>query len=326
MLWRVLQAGAVLLTIFLFAAFLMQPADSLHLFWNFLIPLLPATFLITPIIWRSLCPVASLNMVGNGKISRLSLAKQTLPKVGTAGIILLVLMVPARRFLFNENALALAITVLIVAVLAVALGMIFNVRAGFCNSICPILPVEKLYGQHPIWEMKNPRCATCSLCTPKGCVDLAPRKSMSRALGNTVKNSHNWLRTSYGIFAAAFPGFILGYFTTPDVSFIAAGFTYLHVLALAGGSYLLTTCLVWLLNAPAKYVLPLLGAIAIGLYYWFAAPLMLSTFALTGSLNTLVLRTAIFAFIGFWLGRALYKVSLQPEFSAVTQQIQASPR
>lgn len=313
MLWRSLQACAVLLTVLLIAAFLLKPDEALLVFWNVLIPLLPATFLITPILWRSLCPLASLNMLSNGAISRHNLTQQALPRVGTAGILLLGIMVPARRFLFNENALALALTVLLIALLAVALGAIFNVRSGFCNAICPVLPVEKLYGQHPLWEMQNPRCSSCSLCTPKGCIDLAPGKSLNRALGPS-RNSPTWLKTSYGIFAASFPGFIIGYFTTPDVPFFSASMTYLYILTWAGASYLATLLFVWLLNGSVKYVLPLLGALAIALYYWFAAPQMLSAFALSNNMSILVLRTAFLGFIGFWLGRALHRVSHRPVF------------
>ena len=31
-------------------------------------------------------------------------------------------------------------------------------KAGFCNALCPILPVERLYGQAPLVAAGNPRC------------------------------------------------------------------------------------------------------------------------------------------------------------------------
>ena len=56
------------------------------------------------------------------------------------------MLVPARRFLCNEHGIALAVVVISVAVAALAFGAVFDFKAGFCNAICPGLPVEKLYG------------------------------------------------------------------------------------------------------------------------------------------------------------------------------------
>ncbi len=306
--WKAAQFCIVVATGILIGLLFQFPGISVKLFWNILIPLLPLTFLITPILWRSLCPLATLNMLSNGSIGRRKLKIPSLPHVGNFGLILLVIMVPARRFLFNEHGAILAATILLVAVTALALGAVFDAKAGFCNTICPVLPVEKLYGQHPLWEMRNPRCKPCTLCTPKGCVDLAPKKAITRAIGKTA-GAHAWLKTGYGMFAAAFPGFILGYFVTPNTSIAFAGTIYLQIAFWALGSYLITTSLVRLTRQKAASTLPILAAASIGIYYWFTAPLVLSVFGPT-ALSVMIFRSVLLAIIGFWLGRALNRVQL----------------
>ena len=112
-------------------------------------------------------------------------------------------------------------------------------KAGFCNSICPVLPVERLYGQAPLATLSNPRCPDCTLCTPRGCIDLSPSKSVAQTFG-PVRRSQAWLFTSFGVFAGSFPGFVLGYFTWQDVPFAAAGTVYLAVGLVSAGSYAIT--------------------------------------------------------------------------------------
>ena len=310
MFWLATQSVIVIVVLFLCGGLILQPDTSLGLLWNVLIPILPATFLISPILWRSMCPLATLNMLPNGLFSRRALSAPSLSKVGVVGIVLLIVLVPARRFLFNENGIALAITILLVATVAIALGAVFDAKAGFCNAICPILPVEKLYGQHPLWEVRNPRCTNCTLCTPKGCIDIAPKKSITTAIGPATR-SHTWLITPFGIFAAAFPGFIFGYFGISDGPLASAGTTYLHIATWAFISYLAVSILVLIVNKPSAYIFPLLAAAAIGIYYWFASPSMLSFFGLAGP-SVVILRSIMLAFVGLWLGRALYRVSLEP--------------
>lgn len=308
--WRTAQAVGIAATIILMAGFFLQPELALNVLWNVLIPLLPATFLITPALWRGLCPLATLNMLSNGLLGRRRLPSKFLPTVGMLGMVLLVVLVPARRFLFNEHGVALAVVIMAVVVAALVLGAVFDLKAGFCNAICPVLPVEKLYGQHPLLVMGNPRCTPCTLCIPKGCIDLSPTKSILQALGPAYR-SHAWLKTPYGVFAAAFPGFVVGYFTTTDVSLAAAGSIYLHVAMWAGGSYLVTVLLVRMLKVRAVVVLPVLAAAAVGLYYWFAAPQVASTLGVV-SAGTVVIRSAALVLVGVWLWRALRQVRRTP--------------
>lgn len=310
-LWRVAQGLGVVVTVALVAGLVVWPDVALPGLWNVVIPLLPATFLMTPILWRSVCPLATLNMASNGLLGRRSLPARYLPVVGALGIGLLIVLVPARRFLFNEEGTALAAFIVVVAVGAFLLGAVFDAKAGFCNAVCPVLPVEKLYGQHPLMDLGNPRCAQCTVCTPKGCVDLAPSKALVQTMRGAHR-SHAWLTTAYGVFAAAFPGFIAGYFTTANGPLSAAPSIYLHVALWAGGSYLVTVLLVRVLNVRAALVLPVLAATAVGLYYWFVAPQTAATLG-GGGIGAVVLRSAALVLVGVWLWRAVHRARRTPE-------------
>jgi hypothetical protein len=253
----------------LLATLTLAPTTGLTLLWDVAVPVLPAVFLIQPGIWRNVCPLATLSMITNRRGGQI-LDNGRIPTAGTIGIVLLALMVPARRFLFNTDGTALAATIVGVAVLAMALGVIFDKKAGFCSGICPVLPVERLYGQHALFPVSNPRCAPCTMCTTRGCLDAAQSKSIAQTLGRERK-SHGWLQTPFGTFAAAFPGFILGYNLTRDGDVASAGSVYLTVGLAVLASYGLTQALVRSTNLRSATAIRLLGALAFGLYYWFAA-------------------------------------------------------
>jgi hypothetical protein len=34
-------------------------------------------------------------------------------------------------------------------------------KSGWCSSICPLLPVQRLYGQTPFMLVRNSHCAGC---------------------------------------------------------------------------------------------------------------------------------------------------------------------
>jgi hypothetical protein len=251
--------------------------------------------------------LATVNMLSNGLARRWKLPSRLVSAAGLVGIVLLFVLVPARRYWFNENGPALAATISLVGVIAFAQGMWFDAKAGFCGSICPVLPVEKLYGQYPLLKLGNPRCVHCTLCVPRGCLDLCPTKSLMLALGS-ARRPHGWLTSVYGIFAAAFPGFVIGYYTTPNTSLAAAGTVYLYIAAWGAGSYLVTFLAVRFSNISVSFALALLAAIALALYYWFAAPLIASAFDVADS-GTVAIRTSALTLVTLWLCLALQRAS-----------------
>lgn len=292
-----------MITLGLLAGLILRPELSLDILWNLLIPLVPASLLVTPMLWRNVCPLATLNSVLNRGAGARKLGNGLLAPAGVVGMLLLVVLVSARRFLFNTDGTVLAVTITAVALLAVGLGAVFDAKAGFCNSICPVLPVERLYGQSPLVRLSNPRCTPCTMCTAKGCIDLAPQHSIQQTLGDE-RVSARWLLSSYGVFAAAFPGFIIGYGRLTDGPLSTAGEVYLHMAMWLLASYLVTAAFALVLRLSSGVAMVLLGAVAAGLYYWYAAATITAAFNLPAG-SMLAIRGVAWALVAFWLTRAL---------------------
>lgn len=305
-LWKTAQAVGVIATAVLVTGLFVEPDLALFILWNVLIPLVPVSLMVSPLIWRNVCPLATLNMALNRRSATRKLGKELAAKAGIVAIALLVILIPARRFAFNTDGASLAIVIVAVGVLALVLGVVFDAKAGFCNAICPVLPVERLYGQAPLLKVPNARCPNCSLCTQRGCIDLAPEKSVAQTLAG-ARQSTAWLHTGFGAFAAAFPGFIVGYYTMSDVALTAAGSVYLYIGAWALGSYVLITVLVKLLRLGSGLALLLLGGLALSLYYWYAVEVVLTAMGI-GGLWPMALRGAALLLIGVWLTGAVPRV------------------
>lgn len=305
--WRTAQAVGLALTVVLLTGLWAAPQPTLRVLWYAVIPLLPAVFLVQPGLWRNVCPLATLSTLPGRRTRGLKLDARALRWAAPAGVALLALLVPARRFLFNVDGSALAAVIVAVAVLALVSGFVFERKAGFCNAICPVLPVERLYGQRPLARVGTAHCPSCSLCTTRGCLDVSAEKALPQLLG-PARRSTRWLLTPYGAFAAAFPGFVLAYSVIPDVAPVEAGRVYLVVAAGAVGSYVAVAGLVLVAHLPAGAALPGLGALALGIYYWYGASAIADAWGLgTGAVHGL--RGAAALLLGLWLAARLRETS-----------------
>ena len=296
--WRWARRAVLVGTALLWAGLLWSPEPTLTLFWSVLIPVLPAVFLVSPGAWRNVCPLATVGMgSADGVVPRWW--RSSAPLVGMA---LLCVLVPARRLLFNTHGAALALLIAVVLGLAWALGHVFPRKSGFCNGLCPVLPVERLYGQRPVRPAPNVRCADCSACAPVGCLDLQPEKATAQLLGPARKGGR-WTTTAFGAFAAAFPGLVLGYFLTTDSTWAARMDTFGTVWAAAALSWLVTTAIVRLTGMPGRIALPLLAAAAASVYYWSSLPDTMRVLGLAS--GTGAARVAMGICLVLWAIRAL---------------------
>ncbi len=268
-------------------------------FWNFVLPLLPLSFLMTPVLWRAVCPLATLNMLAANPRGR-QLPSEVMRWAGWPAMLMLVVLVPARHLGLNHEPMAFTALVLGAALVACVLGRQYQARAGFCNLICPVLPVERLYGQLPLADIGNPRCSDCTVCTPRGCPDLAGSKTLPQLLG-PLRKERGWLMTATGVFACAFPGFIAGYFRVPDGA--SAMTTYASVIGWSLFSWLLLGSAARVTSLASRVALPLYGALAAALYFWFAAPGALTTVDARGAYVLPVLRAALLLLVGAWFVR-----------------------
>jgi nitrite reductase (NADH) large subunit len=302
-LWVAAQGGGVVLTGVLVVALFVRPAPTLHVLWDMVVPLLPAVFLVNPLLWRTVCPLATLNALTGERVGMQRLGAERIQTAWGLGILLLAMLVPARRFLYNTSGPALAITIIAVALIALGMGLVFARRAGFCNALCPVLPVEKLYGQAPLVSLRTSRCADCSLCTPVGCIDLASNKSVPQTVGRARRDG-SWVWTPFGIFAAAFPGFITGYFTVANGDLETAISVYTHVAMYAAASYLIVSVVAHFWSAHTKTLFLMLGGTAFMLYYWYAAPGLADAYG-AARLGPFVVRLTAAMLLTLWCWRIL---------------------
>jgi hypothetical protein len=298
--WTIVQVVGVIATAVLIAGLVWRPEPFLALLWKVLIPLVPAVLLISPLLWRNVCPLATLEMAAGNLMVDRPPARRWATQGAAAGILLLAILVPARHMIFNTQGPVLAITIAAVAAVAIGGGVAFDAKGGFCNAICPVLPVERLYGQDPLLEIGNPRCPTCSACAPS-CIDLGPRTASLRALG-AARRRADWTGTPFGAFAAAFPGFVLGYFTTADGSLATAPWTYAQIAAWSGISWIVTAAVVAGWKVAPERALPVLAALAAGTYYVFAAPQMAAAVGLQEAGS--ILRAVFLTLVAVWWWRA----------------------
>lgn len=302
-LWIAARWVVLLVTVGLIAAFWIWPTWSLDILWYVLIPVLPAVFLVNVELWRNVCPLATLNLLTGSTVGTRLLERDWARVAGVVGIVLLAVMVPARRFLFNTDATVLGITVIGVCVLALVGGLLFEMKGGFCTAVCPVLPVERLYGQRPLITVPNARCVPCTVCTKAACLDLNPEKSALLSLGKGG-GSVRWVATGYGVFALAFPGFVVSYYLLADVALAEAASVYGSVALWSVGSWVVLAAAFTVLRVPVATALLVCAGLAVGLYYWYAPPGIATQFGLSDSF-TWSARAVALALVGLWLVRGL---------------------
>jgi hypothetical protein len=316
--WRISQTLSVLTALFLVGLLLVDARDGLYITWNVLIPIVPAVLLIFPKVWRNVCPVAVVSQLPiHFRKEKPGRSVVNAKWGGTLmAVIAFLAIVPTRLALLNQNGTALAVFVLAVVVIALVTGAIYSGKSGWCSTICPVHPVEQIYGQQPLLDVPHAHCTTCTGCI-RTCLDLDSTKSFDRL---TTPRSADYrrsddlplnelLRTPMGIFASAFPGFIFGYFTADaDYSLVTI---YLWILMWCAASLALFTAIYLLVRLRRQTVLRWSAAVALVLYYWFSVPAVASatssqfgTAAAPGWIIDLM-RLLALLLVAVWLVKAL---------------------
>lgn len=298
-MWSAGRAAGILGLVALIVTLMWSPRIALLTLWNIAVPLLPATFFLSPALWRGVCPLATLNAWGNRVGTPRMLTERETWWFGVGGLVLFHLIVPARHLALNTDGPMLASTLLAIGAIALACGALFTSRSAFCNALCPVAPVERLYGQAPLLRVPRGRCATCDVCTPRGCLDLAGPKAMRQLIG-TARHDRQWLRTPFGVFAAALPGFIIAHALLPDTRGTDALVVYATTLGASLASYLSVIGVVTVLRTPALGAVAALATISGALYYWFASATVAAALGAPPVVVPLVRATAI-ALLTWWM-------------------------
>ncbi|HMV31125.1 MAG TPA: hypothetical protein PKA50_03310 [Gemmatimonadales bacterium] len=283
------------------------PARTLHLLWAVVIPLLPLTFLLSPSLWRAACPLATLDLLGAPAGEPPSLGRAAGDRVNALGILLLLGIIPARRVLLEYDGGAMIGVLLALGGLAWLMGRTRPAKAGFCNALCPVLPVERLYGHAPLLDLGDTRCHPCVRCTTVGCVDRAPEEALV-LLGGGSREGVRWLRTPAGLFVAGFPGLIVAFGLLPDPGPVTPWRAYGQVLGGVTLSWATALLCVGALRPGVVRVIRVLSVVSAGLFYWFAGPHMAAALR-GGPAAGVALRVGFLLVVAWWATPGLRRLS-----------------
>jgi len=275
--WQLCQDALLLLGVALVATLLISPSLGLDLLWNGLIPLAPILLVVFPGVWRNVCPMASFSLLPQ----RLGLGlHRPLPRHQAAlftllGFIALILIVPLRHISLDTNANASALMLLFAATVAILAGLFYESRSAWCNSLCPIHPAEKLYGQIPAWTAINARCEHCCKCS-RPCPDSA------RLINPTITGSTGVEQIVGHVMLGGFSGFIWGWHQVGDINgpltsgdiFIAYAWP-IGAGAISLSSYTLAYRIYGKSPDTRRQLSIFYSWAAVTVYYWFRIPALM---------------------------------------------------
>ena len=278
--WRWARLAVLAIVAAVVACLLLWPQWALPAFWKLLVPLLPAVFLAAPGLWRNVCPMATLNQTPRlfGFTKGLAHTPMVREYSYAVGMALFFGLVASRRWLFDHSGTATALLIVFGLSGAFIGGLVFKGKSGWCSSICPMLPVQRLYGQTPFQLIPNAHCQPCVGCT-KNCYDFNPRVAYLADQYDEDRRYGAYRR----LFAGLLPGFILAFFQSPPNA--SALDLYAHMALYAALSLALFQLLDVFLKVPPNRLTIVFGAAAISSYYWFALPGASATLALLAGLE-----------------------------------------
>ena len=318
--WWVVRATVFAATLTVVALLFFIPHTGLRIFWGIVIPLLPIFFFLAPGVWRNICPLASSNQLPRALgFTRAMTPPDWFKRYGYAiSISFFFIFVSLRKIGLQTSGLGSGLLLLAAVVGAFTGGVLFKGKSGWCSSICPLLPVQRIYGQTPFLLVANTHCQPCVGCT-KNCYDFNPRAAYLADLNENPSWS-----AGRKYFAAAFPGLILGFFRVPSVPAASIGLIYAELALYVAASIAVFFLLDSFAGVSSHKLTTLYAVIALNIFYWYAFPVVVT--AISGAVSppplTWSARGVSAALGGFWVIRTYRKERL---FLAQAQS-SAAPR
>jgi hypothetical protein len=314
LLWRSLQWVFFIIGLGLFATLVFAPQIGITAFWNILIPIAPLLFLLATGFWRNVCPLASVAMFPHhfNWSKKRRIPQKWQGRLALASVVLLFLIVPGRHLALNNDGLATAITLAVLGSMAFVGGLFFDVKSAWCSGLCPVHPVEKLYGQKVGFTPKNAQCGACHNCVMP-CPDSTPSIAEQKPKERNIQAIASTLLTG------GLPGFIWGWFHVPDCR---SGVAELGECLIAFGlpwATMAVTLVAYLLlrkflpKGQETLLTSLFAAASISCYYWYRIPSLVGygLFPQDGLLvdltqtlplwSIMAAQVAAVAFFGWWL-------------------------
>ncbi len=270
--WRTVQVLVWLVGVGLLVALVAAPELGIHAFWNVLIPVAPALLVFAPGVWRNICPLASTALVSRhaGISAKRPVSPVWQARLALGGTLLLLAIVPLRHVVLDLNGPATALAIGSLAVVAFGFGLMFEWKSGWCSGLCPVHPVEKLYGSKPAVTVPNAHCTACEQCVSP-CLDSTP------AITPLSVNRYTSRRLAGLLLVGGFPGFVWGWFQVADY---AGGEGWSHLAEAYGwpfGGLAITLAAYAMLDrvVPDKqkgWLIRGFAAAAVACYYWYRLP------------------------------------------------------
>ena len=273
-MWHAVRTGSFLLYIALCIGLFVRPAGAQFAFFKVIIPILPILFFVAPGLWRNICPLAAANQAPRwfGFTKAGTTPKWLGRRAYVIAIVLFFGIAGARLAVFNANAKATGVLLSITILNAFIAGVAFKGKSGWCSSICPLLPLQRVYGQTPFVLVGNSHCSTCVACT-KNCYDFKPQVAYQADLHDP---DPEW-SAPRKLFASALPGFVLGFFTLL-VHHGSNWHLYGRLALYFGGSIASFFAIQALLPISLALLIALFGAAAINIFYWYGGVIAASSF------------------------------------------------
>lgn len=272
--WLMLRVLTLMAALALAVTLVVAPEIGVTVFWKIVIPSLPIVLAVVPGLWRQICPMAFANQI---PVQLGWSANRTLPiwlKESSylyAILAFIVLVALKHVTLYNSPGPLLAM-VLGALVLAFLGGLVYKGRSGWCGTFCPLGPLQKVYGHTPVVVVKNGYCPTCVGCQ-KNCYDFSPRSAFFQDL----YDKDPWYAGHRRFFVGVLPGLIISFWlgrNPEEIGYVRYVQELLFWLLLSAGSFFVMTSV---LRTSVYKVAAAYGVVAIFLYYWFAAPVVLES-------------------------------------------------
>lgn len=268
-IWRVVQSSIWLVGVIILFNLLFYPTLGIHLFWNILIPIAPLLLVVAVGVWRNICPLASTALFPRHMelSKRKKLSVEQTGKFNLIAVIALFVIVPFRHAIFDMNGPATAILIIAIGLIAVASSFFYEWKSAWCSGLCPVHPVEKLYGLKNKLSLPNAHCNECHRCvTP--CPDSTP------GINPLSSKKTSYHKIAGFLMVGAFPGFIWGWFQVPDYPGINSIEQLITIFKLPLIGMITTGILFLVLNRffKEKVLISIFSATAVSCYYWFRIP------------------------------------------------------
>ena len=328
--WQGIRIASVLAYLALCVALFVRPAGGQFWFFKVIVPLLPILFFTAPGLWRNICPLAASNQAPRVfGFTRALTPPDWLRRYGALISIVLFFGITSTRIaFFNTNGAGLSVLLLLTIICAFSAGIAFKGKSGWCSSTCPLLPLQRVYGQTPFANVPNSHCQPCVGCT-KNCYDFRPSVAYQADLHDP---DPSW-SAPRKLFVSALPGYVLGFFLLVNHPGMPLPEVYLRLALFFVGSVGLFYAVQALLGLSTTVLIAIWASVAINTFYWFSGITLSDSFATITGIQVPWLRWPIRAIVLvlslFWIARTYVKGRQYEEDAAsrpALPVIQISPR